>query len=413
MRIAIFTEVFLPKIDGVVTRVLRTVEQLQALGHEVLIFAPGNPPSHYAGARVIRVNSVPMRPWYPELKVGMPTANIAREVEEFAPHVVHLVNPVVLAAYGALSSTRRDLPMLASFHTDTPQYADALGLGTIRKAGTAYLRWIHNLAEVNLCTSPQMVTRAEEIGFARVDLWPKAIDTVNYRPDAASREMRERLTDRHPDDKLMVYVGRMSKEKDLRELLEPIRRLQDRGVRLAMVGSGPDRDELEAEFAGTNTVFTGYMSGEALASAFASADVFAFPSTTETLGFVALESMASGVPVVGARAGGIPFAVTEGESGLLFEPGDVDEFVQKLELLLFDDELRTRMGMVGRVEAQQHSWRGATEKLVEFYELAIDRHWARAHSLSTYSWPMRMFGKPISRPTDLPPRLTDGAWPKQ
>ena len=406
MRIALFTEVFLPKIDGVVTRVLRTVEELAALGHEVLIFAPGNPPSHYAGQRVIRVNSVPMRPWYPELKVGLATPRIAREMEQFAPHVVHLVNPVVLAAYGALSAARRDLPMLASFHTDTPQYADALGLGPIRKIGTEYLRRIHNLAEVNLCTSPQMVERAEHLGFERVDLWPKAIDTTNYRPDHASQQMRELLTDGHPNDKLMIYVGRMSKEKNLRALLSPLRALQDRGVRLAMVGSGPDRAELERDFAGTNTVFTGYMSGDALASAFASADVFAFPSTTETLGFVALESMASGVPVVGARAGGIPFAVSEGRSGLLFNPASEEDFIAQLDRLLFDDELRRTMGTAAREEALESSWRAATERLVELYELAIDRHWRRANSLHTYSLPMRLFSRPLPRPRDLAPALT-------
>lgn len=407
MRIALYTEVFLPKIDGVVTRVLRTLEQLQALGHEVLVFAPGFPPTNYAGARIVRVNSVPMKPWYPELKVGMPTSNIAKTMEEFAPHVVHQVNPVALAAYGSLSAARRDLPMLASFHTDTPQYADKLGLAPIRRAGTSYLRFVHNLAEVNLCTSPQMVERAEAMGIRNVDLWPKAIDTANYRPDRRSAAMRERLTDGHPDEKLMVYIGRMSKEKDLRDLLEPIRRLGPRGVRLAMVGSGPGRDELEREFAGTNTVFTGYMSGDDLAAAFASADAFAFPSTTETLGFVALESMASGVPVVGARAGGIPFAVTDGSSGLLVTPHDADEFTDALARLLFDDELRERMGAAGRAEAEQYSWRAATEKLVSFYELAIDRHWARAHTLSSYSIAMRLFGKPMPRPNDLRPELLD------
>ncbi|MDJ1371218.1 glycosyltransferase family 4 protein [Gulosibacter molinativorax] len=407
MRIALFTEVFLPKIDGVVTRVLRTLEHLEALGHEVLVFAPGDPPSNYAGARVIRVNSVPLKPWYPELKIGMPTPNIAKLIEEFAPHVVHLVNPVALAAYGALSAARRDLPMLASFHTDTPQYADALGLGPIRRAGTVYLREIHNLAEVNLCTSPQMVERAEEMGIERVDLWPKAIDTVTYHPDKRDPEMRETLTDGHPEHKLMIYVGRMSKEKNLRALLPQIRKFQDSGVRLAMVGSGPDREELEQDFADTNTVFTGYMSGDALASAFASADVFAFPSTTETLGLVALESMASQVPVVAARAGGIPFAVTEGRSGFLFDPKSEDEFTEGLEKLLFDDELRIAMGAEARREAEESSWRSATEKLVSFYEEAIDRHWARAHSLSTYSLRMRLFGKPMPRPTDLRGNLTD------
>lgn len=407
MRIALFTEVFLPKIDGVVTRVLRTLEQLEALGHEVLVFAPGDPPTNYAGARVIRVNSVPLKPWYPELKVGLPTPTIAKEVEEFAPHVVHLVNPLALAAYGALSAARRDLPMLASFHTDTPQYADALGLAPFRRVGTAFLRNIHNLAEVNLCTSPQMVDRAEEIGIQRVDLWPKAIDTVTYHPNKKSRDTRALLTDGHPEDKLMIYVGRMSKEKNLRALLPQIRKLQSRGVRLAMVGSGPDREELEREFAGTNTVFTGYMSGDALASAFASADVFAFPSTTETLGLVALESMASQVPVVAARAGGIPFAVTEGRSGFLYDPRSESEFTAGLEKLLFDDGLRASMGAQARVEAEESSWRAASEKLVSYYEEAIDRHWSRAHTLSSYSLKMRLFGKPMTRPKDLPPRLTD------
>jgi glycosyltransferase involved in cell wall biosynthesis len=198
----------------------------------------------------------------------------------------------------------------------------------------------------------------------------------------------------------------MSKEKNLRALLEPIRRLGPEGVRLAMVGSGPDRDELERDFAGTNTVFTGYMAGAALASAFASADVFAFPSTTETLGFVALESMASGVPVVGARAGGIPFAVPEGVAGLLFNPDSVDDFEAQLRRLLFDDELRLQLGQQAREEALRSSWRSATESLVDFYELAIDRHWRRANTLSTDSRPQRLFGKPLPRPTDLPPGLT-------
>lgn len=409
MRIALFTEVFLPKIDGVVTRVLRTLEQLRALGHEVLVFAPGHPPSHYARHRVVHVNAVPLRPWYPELKIGLATPNIARELEQFAPHVVHLVNPVALAAYGALSAARRDLPLLASFHTDTPKYADALGLGMIKRAGTEYLRRIHNLAEVNLCTSPQMVQRAEALGFEHVDLWPKAIDTDTYRPDRASAEMRARLTGGHPDDRLLVYIGRLSKEKNLRALLEPIRRLGPEGVRLAMVGSGPDRAELERLFAGTNTVFTGYLSGDDLAAAFASADVFAFPSTTETLGFVALESMASGVPVVGARAGGIPFAVTEGHSGLLFNPDSAADFEAKLRRLLEDAPLRERMGKQAREEALKSSWRAATERLVEFYELAIDRHWRRANTLASYSLPLRLFGRPLPRPSDLPRALTHRA----
>lgn len=290
MRIAMFTEVFLPKIDGVVTRVVRTLEQLAELGHEVLLFAPGDPPATYAGHQVVRVRGVSLRFLYPELKVGMPTPIIARAMDAFQPHVVHTVNPLWLAAYGVLSAGRRDLPQLASFHTDVPNYTESLRIGWLRHPVESWTRSLHNRSDVNLCTSTPMVERAREVGIQRVGLWPKAVDTVGYHPCHASAQMRAKLTNGHPEAPLVVYVGRMSREKDLDQLIEPMRRLRERvpGVRLAMVGSGPHVEELKDQFDPAWTVFTGYMSGTQLAQAYASADAFAFPSTTETLGLVAL-----------------------------------------------------------------------------------------------------------------------------
>lgn len=378
MRIALFTEVFLPKVDGVVTRVTRTLDQLSELGHTALVFAPGEAPEQHGPHRVVRVRSTSFRPWYPELRVGLPTPRIAREMQAFRPDVVHAVNPVWLAAYGVISARRRDLPLLASFHTDVPSYVTRLGLSALRAPSSAWITWSHNQAEVNLCTSGQMVERAEAVGIERVDLWPKAVDTDTYHPGAGTTEMRGRLTDGHPDAPLLLYVGRLSPEKDLDQLLEPIRRLAGSGVRLAFVGSGPAREELERLFAGTPTVFTGYLGGADLAAAYASADVFAFPSTTETLGLVALESMASGVPVVGADAGGIPFVIDDGRTGYLVTPGAVDALTDRLQRLVTDTDLRARMGAAARAEAEQHSWRAATEALVGFYELAIQRHAGRA-----------------------------------
>ncbi|WP_029089213.1 glycosyltransferase family 4 protein [Brevibacterium album] len=374
MRIALFTEVFLPKIDGVVTRLTRSLEQLAELGHEVVVFAPGTPPASFAGFDVVPVRSVPFKPWYPELQVGLPTPSIARTMERFHPHVVHAVNPVWLAAYGTLSARRRHLPLVASFHTDVPSYTRRLGLEWITDTTSRWITRMHNLAEVNLCTSQQMVQRAAGAGIGNVRLWPKAVDTRAYSPARASAAMRARLTAGHPEDRLLVYVGRLSKEKDLLLLREAYARLPE-DVRLAFVGSGPFREELEREFAGTRTVFTGYMSGEELASAYASADLFAFPSTTETLGLVALESMASGVPVVGARAGGIPFAVRDGVGGLLHEPGDAADLAAKIMRVLDDSALAARLSAGGRAEAEASSWAAATEALVGAYEEAVERHW--------------------------------------
>lgn len=371
-----FTEVFLPKIDGVVTRVTRTMEQLAELGHEVQLFAPGDPPAEYAGFTVNRVRGISFKPVYPEIKVGMPTPSIARKIEEFQPDVIHAVNPVWLAAFGVLSAKRRGIPLVASFHTNVPEYTESLRIGWLRQPAAAWIRTLHNQAAVNLCTSGPMVDKATAQGIRNVELWPKAVDTDGYSPERRSRKMRARLTDGHPEASLVIYVGRLSAEKNLDRLAPIMRKVRERvpNARLAMVGSGPQADDLKKMMDPAFTTFTGYLSGADLQSAFASGDVFAFPSVTETLGLVALESFASGVPVVGARAGGIPFVIDEAKTGYLVEPEDYDAWAERIALLLNDEALRTEMGHTARSEALRHGWRAATESLVDYYQRAIDEH---------------------------------------
>jgi glycosyltransferase involved in cell wall biosynthesis len=312
MRIAIYTENFLPKIDGVVTRVTRTLDHLRALGHEALVFAPHDPPPSYAGHRVVRVPAVSFWPWYPELFLGLPRPRLGRELDAFEPDIVHVVNPVILGMWGTLVARQRDLPLLASYHTDITQYATHLKLPFLRPVSRVFLREIHNQAHVNLCTSQPMVNSARGLGIRRVRLWPKAVDTELFHPSRRDPGMRARLSGGHPDAPLMLYVGRVSAEKRLDWLHAPVTQIP--GVRLAVVGSGPAEAALRKRFADTATVFHGYMTGVELAQAYASADVLAFPSDTETLGFAAMESMASGVPAVGARAGACPTSSATGRT---------------------------------------------------------------------------------------------------
>lgn len=372
MKIAIFTETFLPKVDGIVTRLMRTLEQLAVLGHEALIFAPHDPPQNFAGHKVIRVPALPFKPWYPELFLGLPRPRLGRELDAFQPDVVHVVNPVVLGLWGTALAKQRNLPLLASYHTDVTQYARHLKLPMLQEPSRRFLRDVHNQAHVNLCTSEPMVRSARGLGIKRVRLWPKAVDTDLFRPERATRAMRERLSGGHPDDPLMLCVGRLSYEKRIDWLYAPVTQLPN--VRLALVGSGPAEAELKKRFKGTNTVFTGYMAGTELASAYASSDVFAFPSDTETLGFVAMEAMASGTPTVGARAGGIPDVITEEVNGLMFTPGDLGDLTAKLKRLLFNEAERTRLAQAAREEMLRHDWHAATVKLVEFYEQAQAVH---------------------------------------
>jgi glycosyltransferase involved in cell wall biosynthesis len=372
MRIAYFTEVFLPKVDGVVTRLIYTLDQLRKLGHEALVFAPAtpgeSPPKTYLGHTVVPVPGVPFRPWYPEQILGLPRPRIGRELDRFGADIVHVVNPVVLGLWGTAIAKQRNLPLLASYHTDLASYAHHLRLSFLVRPGQAFLREVHNQAHVNLCTSTPILAAARNLGIKRVRLWPKAVDTNRFHPTNWSAGMRNNLTEGHPDDALMIYVGRLSNEKRVAWLLDPISRLK--GVRLAVVGSGPAEPNLRKLFHGTHTVFTGYMGGTKLAEAYASADVFAFPSDTETLGFVALEAMASGVPVVGARAGGIPDVIQHRVNGLLFAPGDIDDLRTQLGLLLGNTSLRSQLGTQARNDTEAWSWQASTLRLLESYNLA-------------------------------------------
>jgi glycosyltransferase involved in cell wall biosynthesis len=372
MRIAIYTENFLPKIDGVVTRITRTLDQFSALGHEALIFAPHNPPPDYRGHRIVRVPAVSFRPWYPELMLGLPRPRLGRELDAFAPDIVHVVNPVILGLWGTLVARQRGLPLLASYHTDITQYAVHLGIGFLSPLSRVFLRDVHNQAHVNLCTSQPMVNSARGLGIRRVRLWPKAVDTELFHPSKRDAEMRHRLSHGHPEAPLMLYVGRVSAEKRLDWLYAPVTQIP--GVRLAVVGSGPAEATLRERFKNTNTSFFGYMRGEELARAYASADVLAFPSDTETLGFVAMESMAAGVPAVGARAGGVPDVIRHEENGLLFTPGDLGDLTGQLRRLLFDRDLRDRLAVAAREDMERWSWRAATEALIGYYQLAQEVH---------------------------------------
>lgn len=379
MRIAIVTEVFLPKIDGVVTRLTRTLDQLAAMGHEVRIFATGKAPDTYAGFEVTRIPSLSL--WvYPEIKFGLPSWNFFREIRDFDPDVIHAVNPIWTAALGVFAAQRDAVPLVASFHTNVPEYVDALGIGWTRPLTEAALKYLHNQAAVNLCTSGPMVDTAREVGIRNVKLWPKAVDTETYHPSRATAEMRTRLTDGNPEAPLLTYIGRVSKEKDLKRLNNVMRlvRAECDDARLAIVGDGPFLNELKETFDPSFTVFTGYLSGEELAAAFATGDVFLFPSATETLGLVALESFASHVPVIGTRAGGIPFVIEDGVTGHLIDPdaGDAAWANAAVELLQ-DSARRENMGAAARCEAEKYSWVESTQALLAAYEEAIEHPYRR------------------------------------
>lgn len=370
MRIALFTEHFLPKVDGVVTRLLHTVRHLVEFGHEVEVFAPahgaGRPADESVlGARVHRISSVGS-PLYPEKRVAWPGRAVGRALRRFRPDVVHVANPLFLGVGGLLFGRSLKAPVVASLHTHYPKYLEYYGMGYLKGPAWRLIRAVFNRAGLVLCTSSAMQTELQAQRIPDAGVWQRGVDTDGLRPELACAEMRMRLSGGRPEAPLLLYVGRLAAEKDVHLLRPVLDALPE--VRLALVGDGPARAQLEEVFAGSAAHFAGYLSGDALGNAYASCDALVLPSRTETLGLVLLEAMASGKPVIGPRAGGIPEIVSHGQCGYLFDPdGDCSELISLVGQLFEDGSRRRAMGQLAREEAERWSWEAATRQLETFY----------------------------------------------
>jgi glycosyltransferase involved in cell wall biosynthesis len=368
MRIALFTETFLPKVDGIVTRLSHTVDHLQRSGDQVLIISPEGGLKEYKGATIYGVPGFPL-PLYPELRLALPRPSIRQALEDFQPDLIHIVNPAVLGLGGLYYAKSLEVPLLASYHTHLPKYLEHYGLGMLEGVLWELLKAMHNKAHLNLCTSTAMQDELTSHGIERVEIWQRGVDTELFQPDLASREMRSHLSQGHPDSPILLYVGRLSAEKEIERIKPVLKAIPN--ARLALVGDGPHRQELEKHFADTPTYFVGYLTGTDLASAFASADAFVFPSRSETLGLVLLEAMAAGCPVIAARAGGIPDIVTDGVNGYLFDPNDEEGAIVATQRLLDRQQERERLRCNARQEAERWGWAAATRQLQRYYQSIV------------------------------------------
>ncbi|MFN9629785.1 MAG: glycosyltransferase family 4 protein [Cyanobacteriota bacterium] len=369
MRIAFFTETFLPKVDGIVTRLTKTVQHLVASGDEVLIFCPEGAPDNFLGARVVGVPALPL-PLYPELKLALPRPAVSEALDRFRPELVHVVNPAVLGLGGIWLARTRGLPLVASYHTHLPKYLEHYGMGMLEPLLWELLKTAHNQAQLNLCTSTAMVSELAAKGIQHTALWQRGVDTDLFRPSLRSEAMRARLHGDHDDTgNLLLYIGRLSAEKQIERIRPVLAALPQ--TRLALVGDGPHRHQLERAFNGTATTFVGYLAGEDLASAYASGDAFLFPSSTETLGLVLLEAMAAGCPVVGANRGGIPDIVSHGENGCLYDPDDPESLITAVHALLGNQDARRTLRQSAREEAERWNWASATDQLRGYYRSVV------------------------------------------
>jgi glycosyltransferase involved in cell wall biosynthesis len=368
MKIALVTETFLPSTDGIVTRLCATIDWLRQQGHSVRIIAPDLGVAEYAGAAIV---GIPARTFllYRGKKFAFPSRKVKSALQQFQPDLVHVVNPAFLGVSGIYYSRILRLPLVASYHTQIPHYADYYHLPFLKPALWWFFRTLHNRADLNLCTSLSVQKELQGRRFRNVRLWNRGVDPRQFGPQYRNEIMRKMLTNGRSDKTLLLYVGRLAPEKNIEMLREVLAASAD--YCLAIVGDGPHRARLEKHFQGTSTVFTGFMHGEKLAQAYASSDLFVFPSVTETLGLVILEAMASGLPVIAARSGPTEEQVRDGVTGILFDAEDRGGMTKAVKSLSSDPELKQKISVQARQHGCQFSWSGPSEQLLAYYKEVI------------------------------------------
>jgi glycosyltransferase involved in cell wall biosynthesis len=369
MRIALVTETFLPNVNGVVTTLCRLLEHLQARGHEAVLFAPVDAPPTYAGAEIVPLKGVPL-PLYPELKLTPPQPGLTARLQRFRPDILHLAGLVTLGPTAHFAARRLHLPLVSTYHTNWPAYSSHYGMGFLRDIAYGYLRWIHNSCALTLCPSSATLADLRAHGFRRLRLWGRGVDTQQFHPRFRSHAWRASVG-LQPGEILLLYTGRLASEKRVDLLADALRGLEH--TRLVLVGDGPARPALERTLAGMPVYFAGYLGGETLATAYASADMFVFPSDTETFGQVVQEAMASGLPVAASRAGGALDLVHDGVTGVLFAPGSAADLRAAVRRIRGDPARLAAMGAASRAAAEQRSWSRVMDDLLEYYRQARRR----------------------------------------
>jgi len=375
MRIALFSEVYWPMVSGVAVTLRRLTDSLTARGHDVRVYSATYPLP--AGGRdrpeARRSPSVPLF-LYPDVQWAFPRfGELLEDARHFRPDVVHVATEFSMGLAGAKIARRLQCPLIASAHTNYEQYAGRYGMEWVLRPGWRYLRWFYGQADVVLCPSHFYQDYLEARGIGRTALWTRGVDTGTFSPRHRSEGYRSALGVA-PEDLLVTYVGRIAREKNLDLLLAAWSALGARrgSAQLALVGRGPLAETIRRrQIPGVHV--TGLLEGEDLSAAYASADLFAFPSTTETFGNVLLEAMASGLPSVAASAGGVLEFAQQGENAWLVAPGSVDAFAGGLERLLHDAPLRRRLAASALRTAAERRWDVIDDRLIEDYRRAAGR----------------------------------------
>ncbi|MFM9967024.1 MAG: glycosyltransferase family 4 protein [Burkholderiales bacterium] len=368
LRICVVTETFPPEINGVAHSIARFCDGLLARGVDLQIVRPrqpaDSPPWRCAQAQHLLVDGFGL-PNYPAVRLGVPSMRLLmRQWRIDPPDVVHIVTEGPLG-WSALRSARKlNIPVTSSFHTNFQGYAAYYGARLLAKTVMAYLRYFHNRTQRTIVPTRQLRDELTAQGFRGLAVVGRGVDIERFNPRHRSEELRAKLNIGESAP-MVLHVGRLAPEKNLGVLFEAFEQIRQArpDARLVLVGDGPERERLAREHPRCH--FAGMLTGEPLAQHFASADLFLFPSLTETFGNVTLEAMASGLAVVAFDYAATREHIRHMENGVSVPFGDARSFAEMAALIARNP---TRMNMLrcqARASAELLGWEGIYDQFVD------------------------------------------------
>jgi 1,2-diacylglycerol 3-alpha-glucosyltransferase len=378
MKVAIFTDTYLPTMDGVVTSILTSKRALKAKGHDVLVFAPYDEKSPkeddtvYCKARKFSM--------YPGYRMASFLPRELDRLKDFDPDVIHAHGIAGMCIKSLWLSKDLDIPAVLTFHTMVTDAVDLyspleLNPEFLKRVVKIYLRTAIQRYDIVIIPAASIRSEIEEIApnLKNVEIVPTGVDTGRFRPDLDCRGILDRWN--LHGNKIILSVGRVAEEKNLDVIIEalPVVKKEFPEVKLLVVGEGPAIPKYKAlvksKGIDNDVVFTGFVPKEELPQYYGCCHLFATASTFETQGLVILEAMASGKIVVGARYRAIPEYVIDGETGFLFEPDDVESCASAISKGLRSPDT---VGKRARQFAEECSVDSSTEKLIEVYQKAVN-----------------------------------------
>jgi len=370
MKIAYFTDSLPPLVDGVSTSYLHLADFLEAQNIDFRFYSAFKPDDSFKWShRVRKVLSLPL-PVYKPYRFCLPVSDkLKQELYEFNPDIIQTASPSLLGNFGLQFARKHKVPAVSSFHTDFVSYLKYHGLDRVEDYGWSFLRKFYNRFDTVYSPSLTMKKILQNLGFKNVSIWGRGVDLESFSPDHRSQKLRRSIT--RSDKPILLYVGRLVKEKGLIGLVEACSLLNQKGYefKLAFVGDGYLKDELRMRY--PEAVFPGFLKGKALSHWYASADIFVFPSSTETFGNVVQEAFASGLPVIGVPRGGVVDLILEGKNGLFSKPESPESLAEKIKILLDNPALRTQFGRNARILIHNYSWENINKKLLDSYSEII------------------------------------------